>query len=98
MQVRRIHATLELLAPEEEQLLLILVEPRERHRPADRVAAVVARRRRLRDGRRHALVQPGVAIPRRTAAVPVAGPVKVTRPALGDDLHLSSDRAPVLRL
>ena len=98
MHGRRVGASLEFLAPEEEQLLLVLVETRERDRPAERVAGVVARGLRLRDLRRLALVQIRVGVPVRAPSVPVAGAVERLRAALGDDLQLAADGAPVLGL
>src|SRR6186713_78099 len=98
MDVRRVAAPLEFLAPEEEQLLLVLVETREKDRPAERVAGVVARGLRLRDLRRLALVQIGVGVPVRAPSVPVARAAELLRAALGDDLQLAADGTPVLRL
>ena len=98
MHRRRVAASLEFLAPEEEQLFLLFVETGERDRPAERIAGVVARGLRLRDLRRLALVQVRVGVPRRAPSVPVAGAVEVLRAALRDDLQLAADGAPVLRL
>src|SRR5213593_1185522 len=98
MHRRRVAASLEFLAPEEEQLFLLFVETGERDRPAERVAGVVARGLRLGDLRRLALVQVRVGVPRRAPSVPVAGAAEILRAALGDDLQLAADGAPVLRL
>ncbi len=98
MHCCRVAAALEFLAPEEEQLFLLLVEARERDWAAERVAGVVAGRLLLRDFRRLALVQVRVGVPIRAPSVPVAGAVEALRAALGDDLELTTDGAPVLRL
>ena len=94
----RIRAPLKLLAPEEEQLRLVFIEPREGHWPANRVAGVVARRVGLRDGGRVPVVQPRVRVPTRPASIPIAGAVEALRAALGDNLHLAADGPPVFRL
>src|SRR6185436_2119118 len=91
-------ASLEFLTPEEEQLFLFSVETGERDRPTERVAGVVACGLLLRNLRRLALVQIRVGVPVRAPSIPVAGAVEVLRAALGDDLQLAADGAPVLRL
>ena len=104
---RRAGALLELLAPEEEELLLVRVEDaRDVDRAADGVAVVVTLRRgRIDDAavtdrrrRPRPKVGPGVGVPVGPAAEPVARAVEGLGPALGHHLHLRAHRASVLRL
>ncbi len=105
--IDRILARLPLLAPEEEELRLVLVEDaRDVDGTADRVAEVVPGtlgrldERAAPDGRspRRSLVGPAVGVPTGTPAVPVARTVEGLRAALGDHLDLRTHRTAVLRL
>ena len=88
---------LEFLAPEEEEPPLVRIERAgDVDGTADGVAAVVAARFRFR--RIRPVVEPRVRVPIGAAAVPVARAMEVLRAALGDDLHLTADRAAVLGL
>src|SRR5580765_188491 len=98
MHACRVAASLEFLAPEEEQLFLLSVEARERDWSAEGVAGVVAGSLLLRNLRRLALVQVRVGVPVRAPSVPIAGAVEGLRAALRDHLQLAADGAPVLRL